>query len=94
MSKSKSKSIPKEAVDSEESTNTIIEDIKQEELTFDRFTYKDKTYYRDKFNGIWDSNAILVGAVIKINKDGEEKEHYEMFDRIVDTNKDIYKFLK
>jgi hypothetical protein len=79
--------------DSEKSTDMVVED-KEEYLTFDIFTYKDQTLYKDKYGGILDNNANLIGTVCKIIKDNKEVVHYEMFNRVIDTNKDIYKFLK
>lgn len=91
--KTKSSTKTEDVEDSEKSTDTIVKD-KEEDLTFDIFTYKDQTLYKDKYGGIWDNNANLIGTESKIIKDNKEVVHYEMFNRVVDTNKDIYKFMK
>ena len=56
------------------------------EIVFDQITYNGEIYYKDKQNGVWDKNANLVGAIIKLNKE----EVVELFDRKINTSSDFH----
>ena len=63
-------------------------------LVFDKIIHNGTSYYIDKQNGIWDSNAQLVGTAIRTIVDGKPIISYEMFNRKVDTNSNIKPLLK
>ncbi|MBA42876.1 MAG: hypothetical protein CMF62_02565 [Magnetococcales bacterium] len=42
-----------------------IKKTKEKEIILDQFKYKDKIYYKDDNNSIWDDKANLIGVIRK-----------------------------
>lgn len=53
--------------DGSDTKNNLINktDSDNNEIVLEEITYNNTTYYKDKHNGVWDSNAELVGIINK-----------------------------
>ncbi len=61
----------------------ILKKPNEDDIILDQFMHNGINYYKDKFLGIWDENADLVGSIRGYDEHGVEI--CEMFDRAFDS---------